>query len=192
MNVLTRPIVSRMSLDEFLVWDAPGPWRWQLIDGEAAEMAPASELHGLLQAELAALLRNHLLDRASPCRVVIAPGVVPRARSDMNFRIPDLGVTCSPPSSSAIVEDPVILAEVLSPSNEAETRSNLWAYTTIPTVQEILLLRSSRIEAELLRRQPDGSWPANPDILTGNTTFYLDSIAFSAILSALYRTTGLR
>ena len=48
--------------------------------------------------------------------------------------------------------DPVLLVEILSPSNRAETWTNVWAYTTIPSVREILVLHSLRIRAELLRR----------------------------------------
>ena len=50
-----------------------------------------------------------------------------------------------------MVSEPVLLVAILSPSNEAETRANIWAYTTIPSVQELLIVHSTRIEAELLR-----------------------------------------
>jgi Uma2 family endonuclease len=192
MSAALDPTFSRMMLEEFLVWDAPTAEHWQLIDGRPIAMAPASGTHGLLQAEFGALVRNHLLERGSPCRVVVAPGVVPRARSNMNFRIPDLGVTCAPPTADPAIVDPVLLCEILSPSNESETRANVWAYTTMPSVQEIILLRSTRIEAELLRRDPDGNWPADLSILAATATLTLDSIGFSVPLAALYRTTGLQ
>ncbi len=183
---------SRMTLDEFRAWDSPGQEAWQLIDSEPVAMAPTTETHGLIQAELSALLRNHLRDQRSPCRVVTAPGVVPRIRSGMNFRIPDLGVTCSSPSQETVVAEPVLLVEMLSPSNEVETRANVWAYTTIPSVQEILLVRSSRMEAELLRRGEDGNWPAESLAVNKDATLTLDSIGFATPLRALYRTTGLQ
>jgi hypothetical protein len=59
-------------------------------------------------------------------------------------------------------------------------------------VRDILLLQSSRIEAELLCRQADGNWPANPTILRGNDPLTLPSIGFTVPLAALYRTTGLQ
>ena len=192
MSAVMSQTASRMSLDEFLIWNSPGPETWQLVDGEPVAMAPANQFHGLIQAELGALLRNHLLNQQSQCRVVVTPGVVPRARSTMNFRIPDLGVTCSPPSQGVMVENPIVLVEILSPSNETETRLNVWAYTTIPSVREILLLRSSRIEAELLQRAPDGNWPTDPAILAADAMLTLDSIGFIVPLAALYRTTGLQ
>ncbi len=180
-----------MSLDEFLVWDAPGPHRWQLMEGEAVEMAPTNLRHGLVLAELIRLLGNHLLASGSRCHVIDAPGVVPSIRPDMNFRIPDLGVAALPSAPEQMVRDPVLLAEILSPSNEAETRANISAYTTIPSLQEILLVRSSRIEAELLRRDADGNWPADAERLGKDSTLTLDSIGFTTPFAALYRTAGL-
>jgi Uma2 family endonuclease len=182
-----------MTVDEFLDWDPHDPTvrRWQLVDGEPVAMAPGSENHASLQNELGALLRNHLLERGSACRALTEAGVVPRAAANWNFRIPDLLVTCAPPGSGTIVADPVLVVEILSPSNEIETRGNIWAYTTIPSVREILAVRSTRIEAELLRREPDGSWPGQPVILGPGDTLTLASIDFVAPLRALYRTTVL-
>jgi Uma2 family endonuclease len=46
-----------------------------------------------------------------------------------------------------MVADPVLVIEIPSPSNEVETWANIWAYTTIPTVTEILIVSSTKIEA---------------------------------------------
>jgi|SRR5271165_399016 len=193
MVALRKHAPARMTLTEFLSWDPADPSgrAWQLIDGEPVAMAPASETHAALQGEIGALLRNHLVDRGDQCRLLSQPGVVPRVRANRNFRIPDLAVTCTPPALGLMVADPILLIEILSPSNEAETRVNIWAYTTIPSVREILAVHSTRIEAELLRRNADGSWPEEPDILTASDTLKLDSVAFATPLAALYRTTAL-
>jgi Uma2 family endonuclease len=193
MVALRNPIPPRMTLDEFLEWD-PGDStgaHYQLIDGEPVAMAPARQHHAAIMTEIAALVRNHLLDRDSPCRILGQPGIVPRISANYNVRIPDLGVTCTPPDNELTVPDPVLLIEILSPSNEAATRSNIWAYTTIPSVREILAIRSTRMEAELLRRGPDGNWPEEPEIVTGHAMLTLASIDYSTALSAFYRTTGL-
>lgn len=116
---------------------------------------------------------------------------MPRVRSTTKHRIPDLGVTCSPPSGGQVVTDPVLLIEILSPPNEALTRANVWAYTTIPSVAEILLLGGVRVEAELLRRGADGSWPEAPAFLGAEGDLELASIGFRAPLRGFYRTTDL-
>jgi Uma2 family endonuclease len=90
-----------------------------------------------------------------------------------------------------MVPEPVLLVEILSPSNEAETRANIWAYTTIPSVRELLVVHSTRIEAELLRRNADGSWPEQPEIIGSDGDLSLTRIAFAERLAALYRTTAL-
>ncbi len=190
MSALAK-IPIPMTVAEFLAWTPPTAQPWQLVDGEPQAMAPASSTHGAIQAELGALIRNHLVERASPCRVITAPGLIPRVRSDINFRIPDLAVTCSAyDEEEAALTTPVLVIEILSPSNQAETWTNVWAYTTIPSIREILVLKTAEIGAELLRRAEDGHWPGQPlTIETGNLT--LESIGFSMPLAAAYRTTRL-
>ena len=178
-------------MDAFLAWDAPMGCAWQLVDGTPQAMAPASLVHGAIQAKAAALIDNHLTGRNSPCFVVTAPGVVPRVQSDINMRVPDLAVTCSPglPNDRAL-RDPVLIIEILSPSNRAETWMNVWSYTTIPSAREILVLHSDRIGAELLRRGADGVWPERPlTVEDGDLT--LDSIGYVGSITAFYRNTWL-
>ena len=181
-----------MSVEEFLDWDSGDGLLWQLVDGEPQAMAPAKRTHGALQTELGALIRNHLVTRNSMCSVVTTPGVIPKLRSRHNMRIPDLAVTCSDYQvEEAALTDPVLVIEILSPSNQAETWANVWAYASIPSVQEILVLRSIMTGADLLRRQPDGTWPQEPEtILDGD--LILESIGFRAPLADIYRTTRLR
>ena len=151
----------------------------------------ASRTHGAIQNELGRLLGNHLSGRGGPCSVVTTPGVIPRVRSDANLRIPDLAVTCAEyREEEAALAEPVLIVEILSPSNQAETWSNVWAYTTIPSVREILVVRSATIGADLLRRSADGSWPERAETLTEGV-LRLDSIGFAVPLAALYRTTRL-
>jgi Uma2 family endonuclease len=190
MVALAKIPVS-MSLDEFLTWDPGDGRRWQLVDGEPQAMAPASNTHGELQSELARVIGNHFLGRESPCRVVTSPGVIPRMRAKRNFRIPDLGVSCSRHGAEHYgLTEPVLLVEILSPSNEDETWANVWSYGSIPSVREILILHTAAIGAELLRRMPDGSWPEEPETTIAGDLM-LESIDFRIPLAALYRTTRL-
>ena len=180
-----------LTLDAFLAWDAPMGCAWQLVDGIPQAMAPASLVHGTIQAEAGALINRHLSEKNSRCYVVTAPGVVPRVQSDINMRVPDLAVTCSPglPGDRAL-RDPVLIIEILSPSNRAETWMNVWSYTTIPSVREILVLHSDKIGANLLRRGADGTWPERPlTVEDGDLT--LDSIGYVGPIAAFYRNTWL-
>ena len=181
----------RMTVAEFLKWDSQDGLRYELVDGEPRAMAPASTVHGFLQNELGRLIGNHLREKASGCEVVANPGIVPRLLSEYNVRIPDLAVTCSPLTpEQATLSDPVLMIEVLSPSNQAKTWANVWAYTSIPSVREILILPADRIAAELLRRSPQGEWPDRP-IATAEGELAPESIGFPLALADLYSRTGL-
>lgn len=184
-------IPVRMSVDEFLDWVPGDGQAWQLVDGEPQAMSPAKRTHGMLQNELGALLRNHLLERGGPCAVATTPGVVPHVQANFNMRIPDLAVTCTEyEMEEAALSNPVLIVEILSSSNQTETWSNVWTYTTIPSVQEILVLFSIKIGADLLRRRKDGSWPQEPERITDGELI-LESIGFRTPLADIYRTTRL-
>ena len=185
-------IPVRMSVDEFLAWE-PGDGRaWQLVDGEPQAMSPASVPHGILQTTLGALLFNHFNAQGSPCVAVTAPGVTPHVQASHNMRVPDLAVTCSPADLEGTgMAAPVLIIEILSPNNQKETWANVWTYTTIPSVREILVLNSFRISAEVLRRNPDGGWPQEAlSVVSGD--LLLDSVGFRVPLADIYRNTRLR
>ncbi len=182
---------ARMSARDFIVWEAGDGLRYQLIDGEPHAMAPTSTVHGLLQSELSGTIGNHLREKHPGCEVIANPGVIPRLLSAHNFRIPGLGVTCAPvrPGQASLPE-PLLLVEILSPSNQADSWANVRAYTSISSVQDILVLHSTRICAELLSRNHAGAWPDQPtEWQDGVLT--LPSIGFSLPIAALYARTGL-
>ncbi|MGE0224099.1 MAG: Uma2 family endonuclease [Acetobacteraceae bacterium] len=186
---LTVPDV--MTLTAFLAWDAPLGVAWQLVDGVPVAMAPTSPTHGTIQAELGGLLRDHLRAAGNRCRVVANPGVIPRVGSNNNFRIPDLRVTCEPiRRDDAALRKPVLLVQILSPSNRGETWTNVWAFTTIPSLSEILVVRTEAIGCLLLRRGHDGTWPENPTEI-GDGDLTLSSIGFATPVGALYAGTWL-
>jgi Uma2 family endonuclease len=80
------------------------------------------------------------------------------------------------------------LIEILSPSNAAKTWANVWAYTTIPSVAEILVISSTSVAAELLRRGPDGHWPDQAEAVAADATLDLRSIGLAMALADAYRT----
>ena len=192
---IAEPTPVRMTSEEFLRSNLRlGPGKHELIHGVVVAMAPASPTHAVLQNRLGYLLTRHFEGNQMPCRAMTEAGVKPRLRAKWNLRVPDLLVTCGAPPgpNDRVVDEPIVVIEILSPSNEAETRQNVWAYASIPSVQEILLVRSTAIVAELLRRQADGDWPAQPQMIEGGADLALDSIGFRAKLGDFYEDTHLR
>ena len=173
---------------EFLNWPGDGRAKhYQLVDGEVRAMAPGSTTHGTIQSNLTILIGSHLRSKKPTCRVLTTPGVVPRLNANQNFRVPDLGVTCSPDIAKQIVmSEPLLLVEILSPSNAAKTWTNVWAYSTIPGLREILVVHSARRATLLLSQLPDGAWPDSPTKIDDDGTLVLDSIGLICPIRDIY------
>ena len=182
-----------MTVAEFLDWPGDGTGRrFELVDGELRPMSPGSRAHGSIKMRLGRLIDEALEAAGSPCSIVSTPGVITGRHAHINMRIPDLGVTCTPdaPGQRAL-PDPVVLIEILSPSNAVDTWDNVWAYTTIPSLREIAVVHSTQVQAELLRRATDGGWPAVPEQIDAVGTLCLESITFACPLRAAYAQTHL-
>ena len=172
-----------MTADEFLKRpDEKGGTKYELVDGALRAMAPASVRHGAIQATISGYMFNHFAATGSKCIVANEPIVEVRVRANFNRRVPDLGITCSPITSDV---------EILSKSNWKETIDNIWAYTTIPTVKELLVVSSMGVEAQLLRRQDDDSWPPELMRIDEADDVTLSSIGLTVPLKAFYAQSGL-
>lgn len=193
MNAITRlSFGPLMSAEQFWAWPGDGTDRaYQLIDGELAPMAPTSCVHGFLQAKLAALLFNHLQAHRPRCHALITPGVEPHAGRGSNVRIPDIVVDCGPLQPKGPASTPVVIIELLSPSNARETREAVRACLTIPSLREAVILGTETRGAELYRRDTAGHWPANPEDIGPDDDLILDSIGFRLPLAELYAGSGL-
>jgi Uma2 family endonuclease len=138
-------VPTHMTVAEFLDWssgDSSGTL-WQLRDGEPEMVASVSDAHESIQDELHRLIENHLVSNDGWCRSVITPGVVPRLRSDRNMLIPDIGVTCGLGSGGRSLPNPVLLVGVMSPLQRGGNAREYLAYTTIPSLQEIIIISST-------------------------------------------------
>ncbi len=190
MNIAYR-IPRRTTTDEFL---AMPPHRrglkQELVDGEVITVSPASVVHGQIQANIAFLLRAHIVRNAVQAKVITEATVVPNISAKSNARVPDLAVsrgTLVP--NQKILNEPLVLIEVLSLHNERDTRGSIIAYSTIPTVREIVAFSSTRIEAELLLRAPDGTWPKSATLIKAPEKLSIPSIGFECLIDEFYNDT---
>lgn len=180
-----------LTAEAFKTWPGDGTGRaYQLIDGELVAMAPASLTHGRLQARLATELNLHLRRHRPDCEAITAPSVQPRAYADHNVRVPDLAVGCGL-GRTHYLDAPVLIAEILSPSNMRETMEAVRACLSIPSIREVLILASESIGAEVFRRGPGGDWSREPDRLGPADVVTLDSLGFACPMAALYEGLGL-
>lgn len=193
MTAAAATKIPLMTVDEFLVW--PGDRYgtiYELVEGVPRARDSIYDVHGTIQARIGAIIAGRCDYDRTGLRVAINPGIQPRLRANWNFRIPDVGVACGPARAGQIITtDPILLVEVLSPSNEDDTWSNIPLYASVPSVAEILIVHSTRVGAELLRRGADQSWPQNPDTIEAGGTIHLASIDLRLPLAEIYRGTDL-
>ncbi|MEO5336024.1 MAG: Uma2 family endonuclease [Magnetospirillum sp. WYHS-4] len=178
--VLKQPL--HMTVEEFLAWDDGTDTRHELVGGEVFAMAPSSAIHTRLVANLARDLGGRL---RPPFGVNVEAGIMPSAKSDAYYQA-DLAVSCIPLGpSDKHVPDPKVIVEVLSPSTANYDRgTKLPDYRTIPSVQEIVLISSTAMKAELWHRADDG-WTVN-DIEGMDAVLRLSSIEVELPLAAIY------
>ena len=174
-DTLSRPV---MTVAEFLGWDGDGhQGKLELVDGLVRAMAPASETHGTIQANLAYLLNHYFRNREGPCRAVTEAGVKPRIDPGHNLRVPDLVVTCEQPTKdNNIVREPVVLIKVLSPSNEKESWESIRSCATVPSVKEIVVVDSEKLHIEIYRKDGQGHWPAAAEQIDVDSVLLLTSL----------------
>ncbi len=153
------------SESDYLAYEAQSPVRHEYIAGEIFAMTGASIRHNVIALNLASALRTHL--KGTPCRALIE-GVKLRLRKEQSYFYPDVMVTCEDrlqelDSQQQIVEAPLVVIEILSPTTEAtDRREKLRAYRTLPSLKEYLLVSQEQAQVEIYRRRGDIGW----DIIT--------------------------
>ena len=125
----------------FDVWEADQAGAWELHDGIPVAVAPERADHARLKAQCWLALRHALRAKKLPCEALV-DGLTVRGPGARRFK-PDVVVTCGArlPGDAQVVEHPVILVEVLSPSTEhVDTGLKLDSYFALPSVQHYLVL----------------------------------------------------
>ena len=123
-----------------------------LADRRSSSGNGAAEAHRIIAMRLGSRIDAGLAGRR-PCNAQIEAGVVRSDRADTYFEA-DIAVTCEGNEAGRqAIKDPFLIVQILSPSTERhDRRVKLPAYRQISTVQEIVLIASDGLYAELHRR----------------------------------------
>jgi Uma2 family endonuclease len=129
------------TLDEFRAWHERQPDVWEFIDGVPKLMAPGSMAHTLLKSNVGRVLGN-ALDQTG-CRALVDGTIIEVEGSSL---IPDVVVACSELDfTTPRVDAPIIIVEVLSPSNEKDdVGRKLALYLRIPSLHHYLVIHQDR------------------------------------------------
>ena len=181
---MAEPAIRHMTLAEFLRWEDGTSTRYELLGGVPAAMAPPARAHGVLSVRLGAAIDAGLRSRR-PCAAQTEAGIARPDRDD-TYYVADLAVTCSPyRRGEQLVKDPVLIVEILSPGTERhDRRTKLPVYRDIESVEEILLIDSESIYAEILRRE-DEHWIT--ELVRGrDAVLRLSSVDLQIAMAELY------
>lgn len=146
---------ARMSVAEYQVWveSRPDEERWELLDGEPVLMSPPRERHQRLVYNL--LRRVGDLADARGCNTLPGFAILSEAMDDF-APIPDVVVRCGPDLPSGYARDPVLIAEVLSPSTMANDRGRkVDFYLTVPSLRTFLIVYQNEVRIEVWQRDRD-------------------------------------
>ena len=152
----------KFSAEDYLAWEASQGNKHEFVGGETFAMAGASDAHVTVAGNLFIALRAHL--RGTPCRTYIADMKLHVSAADAYF-YPDVFVTCSAadalrPQDKA---EPVLVAEVLSPTTAAYDRgAKFAAYRSLPSLQEYVLIDPESPGVEVYRRDASNHWVLYP------------------------------
>lgn len=142
-----------MSVDQFLAFEGEGDTRYQLVRGAVTAMAPARAEHGEMVMRLGSRIMASL---PKGCRVISEAGIKPADRDDTYWQA-DVAVTCGPREPGEVyLRDPLLAAEVLSPSTEATDRIlKLQDYRRLPSLRDVLLISTTVVLIEHWQRAGD-------------------------------------
>jgi Uma2 family endonuclease len=180
------PRVVMMSVEDYLASEEDGPWRHEFVNGVTYAMAGSSARHNLIAGALYAALLGHLPAR---CEVFISDVKVRiESARDRRFYYPDVFVSCSPTDAVFTRNEPVLVAEVLSPWTERVDRGEKFeAYKRIASLQEYAILSQDEVRLELFRRR--SGWER--EVFGPDDAVTFESVDLTVKLAALYRRTGL-
>ncbi len=132
---------DRMTVEEYLAWIESQEGRYELIDGVVYAQAAERAAHAEMKLAVAIALRDALRAKKLECRAMV-DGMGVRVGATTVYE-PDALVYCGPklPGDALLVESPVIVVEVISPTSGRNDNSRkLAGYFALPSIRHYLIV----------------------------------------------------
>lgn len=151
--------LPRLSAAEFIDWAAAqtGNERYELAAGQVVAMSPERAAHGRAKANVYVALREAIGAAALGCEAFV-DGMSVRI-DDATVYEPDVLLRCGEPldDDALLVDDPLLIVEVLSPSSRArDAGAKLEDYFRLESVRHYLIVKTENRAVIHHRRSEDG------------------------------------
>jgi Uma2 family endonuclease len=175
--------LPHLTVEEYLEGELRSPVKHEYVAGQVFAMTGATLGHNRIIRNLVIALESAL--KGGPCQVYFTDIKVHVSHANA-FYYPDILVDCeSTPARSHVIERPVLIVEVLSPSTEKiDRREKLLAYQKLDSLREYVLVGQDEREVTVYRRDDQGQWWQ--DIYGGEGTLRLESIGADLSLAGIY------
>jgi Uma2 family endonuclease len=173
-----------VSVADYLAAEETSRERHEYLGGLVYAMAGETREHNKIVGNLYYKIRQHLTGK--PCELFTSDVRVNfHLRTDEYFYYPDLVVTCDKRDKDPrFVRFPKLIIEVLSESTErVDKREKFFAYTSIASLQEYVLVAQGAKEVTVFRRA--NHWKAET-VAGAQAKVSLKSLLLTLPLSAIY------
>lgn len=175
--------LAKMTLDEFLAWEALQPERYEFHRGEVFGMVGGTARHNRVILNIAARIGEHL--DGSHCQV-FAEGM--QVHVDQRVLYPDVMVTCGKAGAGdeTFITDVLLVIEVLSPSTAGYDKRDKFAlYRTLPSLRQYVLIDPVSRQVEVFSKADAGAWLFNDRSQAEMLT--LESIILDLPMAAIFK-----
>lgn len=173
--------------EEYLALEERAEFRSEYESGEIVAIAGGSFKHGRITNNTARFLGNKV---AEDCTVLSSEMKV-WVKAIEKFYYPDVLAICGEPifrgKRTDTIINPILIVEVLSESTEAKDRGEkFFAYQTLESLREYVLVSQTRATVEQFIKQADGSWKYLATIELESSA-KLESIGVELTLREIYQ-----
>jgi Uma2 family endonuclease len=191
---MSAQTIKMYSQEEYLELERAAEYKSEYYRGEIFAMSGASHAHNRINENLSIVIGSFLWGKSCESfsrdlRVHIPQNTL--------YTYPDLIISCRDPEFQDHHEDtllnPTAILEILSPSTARYDRAKKFRlYTDIPTLKEYILIGSTKVSAEVFRRDENGVWKLCSESYDIDGSIEIACIGLTLKMSDIYsRTYGL-
>ncbi|UDF36524.1 UNVERIFIED_ORG: Uma2 family endonuclease [Shinella sp. XGS7] len=175
-------LLQKMTLAEFLAWEASQPERFESRRGYVFRMDDVSARHNRVTMNLAIRIDKHLDGTA--CQV-FATGM--KVHTDQSILYPDVLVTCGKAAAGddQLVLDPKLVIEIRPPTKGGDQHDRFNMYRSLASLREYALIDPVAHRVEVFTMVETGAWAYADQTKNGALT--LHSIDLAMPLDAVFK-----